>query len=376
MRIGIDCRLWSQSGVGRYIRNLVVNLAELDTQNDYVLFVKGEDVNQVKIEVRSQKFEVVKANIAWHSVAEQISFPKILAKEKLDLVHFTYFSVPIFYRGKFVMTMHDIIPFSYATGKASTLPLPLYYVKFFAYQFVVKKALHKAQKIIVPSHAVKKDILKRANVNSQKIVVTYEGVSSLSNGKVTNVIERNNLKAKKFFLYVGNAYPHKNLKKLLEGFLQFSSNNPEFRVVFAGKKDYFYDRLISSPQATALGDSFLFLNSPTDSELSLLYKNALAFVSPSLMEGFALTALDALSSGAPVLLSDIPVFREIVKNIPIVYFNPNNEADIRNAFEYSTKQPRKSLDDRIQLGKMLAKTYSWKRMAEQTLRVYESCTSI
>ena len=89
MKIGIDARLWAQSGVGRYTRNLVSQLAEIDKENQYVLFMHDKDAQDFKSQ--NSNFKVTKTDINWHSIKEQTEFPKILDKEKLDLVHFPYF---------------------------------------------------------------------------------------------------------------------------------------------------------------------------------------------------------------------------------------------------------------------------------------------
>ena len=84
MKIGIDCRLWNETGVGRYIRNLVLNLQKIDKKNDYVLFVlnKDSDLNIIK----NPKIKIVKTDIGWHTLSEQIKFPSILNKVNLDLM--------------------------------------------------------------------------------------------------------------------------------------------------------------------------------------------------------------------------------------------------------------------------------------------------
>ena len=92
-KIGIDARLWNETGVGRHIRNLVSYLQSLDTKNQYVLFVRSEDYEELKKNFGLKaNWKIVKADIRWHSFAEQILFPYLLYKEHLDLIHFPYFS--------------------------------------------------------------------------------------------------------------------------------------------------------------------------------------------------------------------------------------------------------------------------------------------
>ncbi|MBI5465090.1 hypothetical protein HY946_00575 [Candidatus Gottesmanbacteria bacterium] len=126
MRIGIDARLWGQTGVGRYLEELVANLAKIDHEDRYTLFLRKSHQD---LPLPGSTWEKRPADICWHSLKEQILMPFILWREHLDLVHFPYFSVPIFYPGKFVVTIHDLILDHFETGKASTLPFFLYKIK-------------------------------------------------------------------------------------------------------------------------------------------------------------------------------------------------------------------------------------------------------
>ena len=146
MKIGIDARLWNETGVGRYIRNLIRNLHEIDLSNEYILFCRNTDVERIKYEILSNKWKIVSADIRWHSLKEQLKFHQILNRENLDLMHFTYFSVPLFYNRPFIVTIHDLIVYHFQTGKASSLPLPLYKVKHLGYRFLLDHIVKKSKK--------------------------------------------------------------------------------------------------------------------------------------------------------------------------------------------------------------------------------------
>src|SRR4051812_49320729 len=96
MKIGIDIRLWDETGIGRYIRNLVNELAKIDKRNTYYLFSKNE-FEMVEKKFPSN-FKTVRTNIHWHTINEQMNFAKEIEKYDLDLMHFPYFSVPINYK--------------------------------------------------------------------------------------------------------------------------------------------------------------------------------------------------------------------------------------------------------------------------------------
>jgi glycosyltransferase involved in cell wall biosynthesis len=383
MRIGIDARLWNETGVGRYIRNLVKYLWEIDKINEYVLFVKSADYERTRnyeLRIKNQKWKVVQTNIHWHSLEEQIQFPQILNRENVDLMHFPYFSVPIFYQKPFVVTIHDLIIDHYPTGKATTRHPLIYQGKRFGYHFVIKNAARKSKKIITVSEATKNEIIDHLKVPAEKVVVTYEGidmslgaVAKQSYGELPRCFIPRKDKAK-YFLYVGNAYPHKNLEFLMNAFNDVVSKYPDVKIVLVGKEDYFYKRLLWKIEELALKDSFLFLQNVSDEELTHVYKNALALVFPSLMEGFGLPTLEAMSMGCLVVASDIPSVREVCQDAPI-YFNPLDRDDLTQKLLTVLKNEI-SYDSNIAKGLNRAAFFSWEKLAKETVKVYESCVSL
>lgn len=365
MRIGIDCRLWNETGVGRYIRNLVGKLSEIDTKNTYVLFTLTKDAYEIRNGLTSDNFSIVTANIRWHSLQEQLLFSSIIQKTSVDLMHFPYFSVPLLYKGPFVFTIHDLILHHVATGKASTLPLPVYFAKRLGYGAVIHSAAKKAKKIIAVSRTTKDEIVKHLGVAEEKITVIYEGVDSkISNSKSQTTIK------KPYFLYVGNAYPHKNLEFLLSVFKEFKEKDlRNIKLVMVGKQDHFYKKLQKEVEEKGLVQSVLFVTDSSDEELAGMYKDAICLVAPSLMEGFGLPPLEALSLSCPVLASDIPAHREVLENAT-EYFNPKDKKDLLEKLTHIAKNSQDP--KRKNEGLRRVKDFSWKKMAEQTLSVYES----
>jgi len=381
MKIGIDARLLNQTGVGRYIQQLITNLELVDADNTYLIFLPP-DIAQ-KIEIRNSKFTTRAIDIRWHSLKEQLFLPFILWRERLDLVHFPYFSVPILYPGKFVVTVHDLILDHFDTGQASTLPWFIYKIKRLGYKLVMWIALHRAVKIITVSHATKQEIVDHYKIKPEKVVVTYEAAD---NQIGTQGAKANRpLRYKRYFLYVGNAYPHKNLERLLEAFQKLLRNDnkkspsiafsPRFSVnlVLVGQEDYFYKRLKDKVRKMGLEKNVVFYGEATRAELNNLSKNALALVFPSLMEGFGLPGVEAMACGCLVLCSDIPIFHEILGGAA-VYFNPYDINDIAAkmglAIIYHTTEYGKYR--KLQkIGLEQVKKYSWKKLAKQTLVVYQ-----
>ena len=129
MRIGIDARFLGPvgKGLGRYTQKLVTHLEKIDQNNQYFVFLRRE--NWSVYQPANRNFKKILADYRWYTWQEQWYLPKILKKYQLDLVHFPYFNVPVFYRGKFIVTIHDLIVDHVETGRASTLPYPLYKIK-------------------------------------------------------------------------------------------------------------------------------------------------------------------------------------------------------------------------------------------------------
>ena len=355
MKIGIDCRLINETGVGRYLRNLVEELLKQDTKNTYVLFGNKEQLPQNK------NVKIINTDIKWHTLKEQIIFPWIIWKEKCDLIHFPYFSVPIFYPGRFVVTIHDLIINHFDTGRASTKNWLVYKFKRWFYLITIWIAAHRAERVITVSNTTKEEIKKHLHINSERVDVTYEGISKISNIK--------NIFNNKYFLYVGNAYPHKNLEKLCEAFNKLQIQNS--KLLFVGKQDFFYERLKNYVKTRKI-QNVIFYGEAKDQELIWLYSQAIALIHPSLMEGFGLTIVEAMVNNCLVCCSDIPSLREITGGY-VVFFNPLDVVSISKSIKEATI---KNFTEQKEKAKNFVQRYSWQKMAKETLKIYENCLSL
>lgn len=365
MRIGIDARLWSETGVGRYIRNLVFHLQRIDEKNTYVLFVRKNDYEAVVHKIFNTRWKLVVADVRWHTIEEQIKLPAILDKENLDLVHFPYFSVPIFVNIPFVVTIHDLIIHHFSTGEASTLPSLVYKAKLAGYKYVIKQATQKAKRIITVSEATQQEILDKLHVPRSKVAVIYEGVD-----KGIKVEHSKKIIADPYFLHVGNVYPHKNMERAISAFQKVFKNSP-MRFVIVGKRDFFMDRLKEFVRKKNLEDHVVFMGEVSDAELSSLYTHTIALVLPSLMEGFGLPAIEAMANNCLVLASDIPSLREICKDCAL-YYNPKDVSEIAQTMQHVVGKPKSFFADIREKGLARAKDFSWNSMAQETLHVYDS----
>ncbi len=366
MKIGIDCRLWGQGGVGRYIRNLCLSLSEIDKNNSYVLFALKNDKQEVEKKIKNKNWKIVTANFRWHSFSEQLRFPQIINKEKVDLLHFPYFSVPVMYKKPYVVTIHDLIYHHFVSGASSTLPLWLYGFKMLSYRIAINAAARKAKKIIAVSGETKKEIVDHLRINPEKIEVIYEAADDFS-ARGGSSFGR---KFDNYFLFVGNVYPHKNVETLIKAF-KLIAKDKNVKLIFVGREDYFYKKMKKKVGDLLQSGRVIFVHDADDQTLLSLYKDAICLIRPSLMEGFSLPPLEALSNGCLVIASDIPVHREIFED-SILYFNPREHMDLAKKMNDVLSLEKNRKEELIEKGLKKAGEYSWKKTAQQTLRIYES----
>ncbi len=402
MLIGIDARMYGpgQGGLGRYIEQLIKHLEQIDRSNDYVIFLRRDNFDNYR--PQNPKFKKVLADIAWYGVAEQFKLKKIIRREKVDFMHFPHWNVPLGYNDPFVVTVHDLILLHYPTRRASTKGFFTYWFKNFIWKLVLKNAVKKSIKIITPSEFTKQDLIKTLNVPADKISVTclaptpqLNGIQppvilseakrseeSLSGHELgqrsfavaqddkTSTVLKNYKITKPYLLYVGVAYPHKNLETLLAAWKIFMEKfGTGYQLVLAGKKNYFYERLIKLVAKEKI-NNVIFTDFIPDQDLPALYQNASLYVFPSLYEGFGLPPLEAMSYNLPVASSAASCLPEILKDAAI-FFDPHDKIAMAQAINLGLNDQnlRQKL---LENGQKLLKTYSWNKTAAKTLNLYQN----
>lgn len=378
MRIGIDARMYGPSvgggGLGRYVEQLVTELQKIDRENHYILFLKKENANACTLTAPNFRKHV--ADVHWYTLAEQARMPGFIAKERLDLMHFPHWNVPLRCPVPFVVTIHDLILLEEPnSNRSTTLPPPLYRLKHAAYRKVLRHAVEKSRAVIAVSQYTKQSILKYfPDVPEGKVHVIYEGVTPLrkqSESKTT----RGNAPLPPairdpYFLYVGNAYPHKNLEALLHAFSFFHKLHPNIQLVLAGRHDFFYDRLAQELDEIDIpNDRVVFVGSPSDEELDALYKGASLYLFPSRLEGFGLPPLEAMSHGVPVAASNRSSIPEILGDAA-VYFSPDDIEEMVRIMEKALidEELRSQL---VEKGRERVQRYSWSAMASEIKQLYK-----
>jgi glycosyltransferase involved in cell wall biosynthesis len=370
--IGIDARFYGpkNKGIGRYVKEIVDRVTATDKDNDYVVFLARDNYDSFRPVGTNVK--KVLADVRWYTFAEQVVIPRLIKKEKIDLMHFPHFNVPFFCPVNFIVTIHDLILIKFPTVKSSTLNPLFYWFKNLAYRLIIARAVTKARLVIAVSEFTKKDILEKFKIPADKVKVTLLGVASAFVAEQTNspvdVLSTYGI-VKPYLLYVGNAYPHKNLEWLIWAFEQLKEKHNELQLVLVGKEDYFYRRLKLIASKSANSKSIVFPGFVKDEDLQPLYQNALAYVFPSLYEGFGLPPLEAMSQGCPVISSDQSCMPEILDDA-VLYFSPIDAWDFINQVE-KIIESEELVKELVAKGRKVAQKYSWQECAAETLAFYQ-----
>ncbi len=375
MRIGIDARLYGpqNGGLGRYLQALLSELENIDRRNEYIILLRRDNFDLYQ--PATSNFKKIIADYRPYSLAEQFLLPRILKNAHCDLWHFPHWNAPLIAPRPFVVTVHDLIFLRCPNPHASTLPAWLYYIKLALHRFLLRRVLHRASKIIAVSEFTRQDILKLFKIAPAKITTIHQGLTSLTPNCASaspreNAAPTSDLVSAGYFLYVGHAYPHKNLEILLKSYKLYKeqSHGSEF-LVLAGPDDFFARRLRAWARQNDLDQSVIFKNSLSDSELSVYYSSAKAYVFPSLYEGFGLPPLEAMARGVPAVVSQATCLPEILGSAAL-YFDPYDISALTTALkQISTDSNLRSR--LIVAGHERVKSYSWSRTATETLSIYQ-----
>jgi glycosyltransferase involved in cell wall biosynthesis len=237
-----------------------------------------------------------------------------------------------------------------------------------------REALHKADHLIAISGATRDDIVHYFGISPERISVVHLAADEFFFEDECSV-EVGNARLSDFgitrpyFLYVGNRGNYKNFFTLLHAF-QMSNLAGDVELVAVGGEPELRHSENEFVVKHRLETSVRLLPKVSDEVLRDLYRGALAFVYPSLKEGFGIPILEAMAAGCPVAASDIPVFREIGVD-PTLVFDPHSEeqlCDVLIRCSSATHERAKWISE----GRKTSRLFSWQDTANRIAEVYRS----
>ena len=231
-----------------------------------------------------------------------------------------------------------------------------------------------AAHILADSEATKSDLVTRYNALPDKITVAYPGRDETL-GPVRDLAEIKAAKARcgiagDYFLYVGTLQPRKNLARIISAFAALKlENKPQPVLVLAGKRGWLYDGLFAQVRRQGLEGKVLFPGYISDEDKAALMSGALAFVFPSLYEGFGLPVIEAQSCGCPVIASTTSSLPQVAGDAALLV-DPHDVAAIAAAMQRVVGDS--ALRERlVERGFVNARRFSWTACAQTVLGAVE-----
>lgn len=350
-KVLLDCRFWgpAHTGLGRYTQELVEAMTKLKP-----------DINLTLLTPKLTR-------IRPYSWEEQRHLRAVIRSLRPDLTHFLHFNVPVNFDLPFVVTIHDLIK-HHSRGLATTTHWAgTYWLKRWGYYLVIKKAIMKSKAIFVPSRWVKEDILARYPVEKNKIVVTPEAATAayFKDGTGRTLPYQ-------YFIYVGNAYPHKNTVQLIKAVQVLRQQKYKVKLVIVTGRDWFYQRLRLQITKMKAQGVVKLKDFTSDEDLAKLYRGAAAFVTASYFEGFGLPGLEAMAAETLVISSNRSALPETYGQ-HAVYFDPDNLDELVAKMKQVLSLAPDRRQKMVASARAFCRTYSWQKTAEHTLAVYEQC---
>lgn len=384
LRIAIDVRHIKDFGIGTYIRNLLLALAEVDSANEYFL---------TALEETKHEFAALPPN--FHTQVyprsdlerlDNIAYPVYLKKLSPDLTHIPLARVPLLMPKPYVVTIHDMSSLLFSDAKG---------IREDWRMFRFRRALQSAACVIAVSAATRRDVENVMGISSKRIRQVYSapdpkfldqqapaaarvGGPNAWEKEQRRMLERYNI-SYPFILYAGRIRPHKNLPRLIEAFavvrgeLEHHPAYADLRLIIIGDEISKHPEVRRSVIQSRVENSVRFLGFVPFDTLKLFYSAASAFVFPSLYEGFGLPPLEAMATGTPVVCSNVSSLPEVVADAAMIV-NPENVFDMARGIrevllDESTRQRL------IAGGYERVRQFSWRRTAEQVLHIYSEVAS-
>lgn len=273
--------------------------------------------------------------------------------------HSTYYTTPEKWAGYSVATVHDMVFELF----------PQFYSgpNFDLFRQRKRLSIRRADAVICVSNTTRQDVLRLYELDADKLHVVPNACSDIFRRLDGTELPKTARIEQPFLLYVGNRGRYKNFDVLAKAYSLWHRRKEVALVLVGGRSISESEQQLM--EELAIARQVKLLRDIDDETLCRLYNRALAFVYPSVYEGFGMPLLEAMACGCPIVASRIPSTIEVAGNCPI-YFDPAEEDDLINALDSALSRGRNP--EHAQIGLEKVRTYSWDKTAAQTLEVYRS----
>jgi glycosyltransferase involved in cell wall biosynthesis len=372
MHLAINGWFWDRpdTGSGQYLRGLVRHLRAADPDLSITLILpEGAPVETMPPGITVQPVTLKGRGHLAKTGFEQQVFPRVAAYVSADLAHVPYWGSPLSSQIPVVVTVHDIIP----------LVLPEYRGGVLArlYTGMVAAAARGAAAVITDSAASRVDIIRRLGIPPERVRSILLAAGPEFNpdqrGIVDMAIRKKYKLPDSYVLYLGGFDIRKNVRTLLKAYTYVQTGaEGYYPLVLAGRLPTKKTPRLDDPrpwiEAMALGEAVQTIGEVDEADRAALYRMASAFVFPSRYEGFGLPVLEAMACGTPVIAANVSSIPEIVGDAGFLV-DPDDARRMGGSILATLLQENVASENRAK-GLARAKTFSWNKVAEETLAVY------
>lgn len=374
MRIGIEAqRIFRKKKHGMDIVafELIKSLQLNDTENEYFIFVKkGDDSTCLK---ESPNFKIIEVPGLTYADWEQVFLPIYAKRYKLDILHCTSNTAPLFYNGKTAITLHDVIFLEngYKSSNSSWYQnLGRIYRKYIV-PSVIKKATH----IITVSEYERSRIIDIMKIKTEKISVVYNSYgkhfSAIKDESKVEAVKTKYKLPSKYIFYIGNTDPKKNIQTTILAYQNYGKKVSEpLPLVIADINENFLNDILEKTNTKHLYKNIFLTDYILNADLPSIYAGASLFLYPSLRESFGIPILESMACGTPVLTSNNSALPEIAGSAAVLV-DANNDINIGENIVSILTDINKA-NELINKGYERIKAFSWNISAEKLLNIYKS----
>ena len=368
MIIGIEAqRIFRKNkhGMDYVVLQEIKELQQIDTENEYYVFVKpGED----RCVESTKNVHIIELNCPSYPLWEQWALPRAAKKYGVEILHCTSNTAPIWCNIPLVLTLHDII-FLEPRDKQNH---SLYQNMGWLYRRLdVPRILNKCRRIITVSNFEMENIISKLGIPRERLAMIYNGYNNWFKPiEDTSHVTQKYIADEGYFFFLGNTDPKKNTERTLVAYSKYlQQSDVKRKLLMADLDSEYLNGIIQRNHIENIRDYILMPGYIVNSDLPYIYNGAFAFLYTSLRESFGIPLLEAMACGTPVITSNTSSMPEIAGHDAILV-NPESSDEIAEMM-LQLERDEDFYEKQKVIGLERAKLFSWRRTAEQLLRLYQ-----
>lgn len=368
MRIGIEAqRIFRKNkhGMDYVVLQEIKELQQMDTENEYYVFVKPGEDHCVE---SCRNVHVIELNCPTYPLWEQWALPRAAKKYGVEILHCTSNTAPIWCDIPLVLTLHDII-FLEPRDKQNH---SLYQNMGWLYRRLnVPRILDKCRRIITVSNFEMENIISKLSIPRERMAMIYNGYNEwFKPVEDEDEVYKKYIPEQGYFFFLGNTDPKKNTERTLVAYSKYlTKSSIKRKLLMADLDSEYLNGIIERNHIENIRENIVMPGYIVNSDLPYVYHSAFAFLYTSLRESFGIPLLEAMACGTPVITSNTSSMPEIGGKDAILV-NPESSNEITDMM-LRLETDDGYYEQQRNVGIERAKHFSWRKTAENLLKLYQ-----